>query len=117
VQVIIAAVLFVFLFNFTMAYFSVENAKKLDSGKCKYIFSDEKAEVITKFFKSQIDWSYFSSVKETANYFFLPMKGGESHLIPKRFFQDYEQIADFRNLLHVKFGEKAYLKNQKKIKD
>ncbi len=110
VQVSIVAVLFVCLFNFVMSHFSVENAKKLDSGNCKYIFSDEKVEMITKVFKSQIDWSYISSVKETANYFILPMKDGQKHLIPKRFFRDYEQTISFKNLLRAKFGEETALK-------
>ena len=113
VQVGMAAALFVCLFNFVMSYFSVENAKRLDSGKCKYIFSDEKTEISTEFFKSQTDWRYISSVKETTNYFVLPMKDGQSHLIPKRFFRDYEQIASFKNLLRVKFGDKAALKKSK----
>lgn len=113
VQVSIIAVLFVCLFNFVMSYFSVENAKKLGSGNCKYIFSDEKVEMITKFFKSQIDWSHISSVKETANYFVLPMKDGQKHLIPKRIFQDYEQTISFKNLLRTKLGEKAALKKSK----
>ena len=113
VQVGVAAALFLCLYNFVMSHFSVENAKRMSDKNCKYIFSDEKVEIVTKSFKSQTDWSYILSVKETANYFILPMKDGQSHLIPKRFFRDYEQIAGFKNLLRAKFGEKAALKKSK----
>jgi hypothetical protein len=41
VQISLAAVLFICLFNFLMSYLSVENAKKVDNENCKYIFSDE----------------------------------------------------------------------------
>jgi hypothetical protein len=37
-----------------MSHFGVKNAK-IGDGKCKYIFSDEKVEVITEYFKSQIN--------------------------------------------------------------
>jgi len=42
-----ASALFVCLFNLEMSHFGVKNAK-IGDGKCKYIFSDEKVEVITE---------------------------------------------------------------------
>ena len=112
-EIAVDSALFLVLFNFAMMYFSVKNAKALSDGKCKYIFSDEEVEIVAKSFRSRINWSYTSHVKETANYFMLSMKGGEKHLIPKRFFRDGEQMADFKNILQMKFGEKAALKKSK----
>jgi len=113
VEIAADAALFLVLFNFAMVYFSVANAETLHNKNCKYIFTDETVEVTTKFFKTQVNWSYITGVRETANYFFLPMKSGEKHFIPKRFFRDDEQLAEFRNLLREKFGEKTALKKSK----
>jgi hypothetical protein len=113
VDILVSAFLFTCLFGVIMSYFSVEGAKKLSLGKCKYVFSGESVELITKYFSSWIDWSYFQFVKENGDYFVLFMKDGNRTLIPKRFFQDYEQISDFKNLLRSKFGEKAQLRKPK----
>lgn len=96
-----------------MAYFSVQNAKKLSLGKCKYIFSDEKVEITTKYFATRIDWTYFHLAKETSNYFVLFMKDGNKNLIPKRSFENYEQISNFKNLLRAKLGTEVYLEKPK----
>jgi hypothetical protein len=113
VQVSLVAVLFICVLNSLMLYLSVENAKKVGNENCKYIFSDEKVEIIAKSFKSQLDWHYISSVKETTNYFVLSPKDSQNFLIPKRCFQNYEQTIIFKNLLHTKFGEKVILKKSK----
>jgi len=107
------AALFLVLFNLAMVYFSVANAEKVNNQNCKYIFTEDNVEVVAKFFKSQTNWNYITGVKETANCFFLPMKSGDKHFIPKRFFRDDEQMTDFKNLLREKLGEKALLKKSK----
>ena len=112
-DVFLTSFLFVLLFGFVMSYFSVSNAKNLSDGKCKYSFSDEKVTISAKSFNTQIDWTYFINAKETKNNFILAMKDGQNNFLPKRFFQDYEQIADFKNLLRSKLGERASLKKSK----
>ena len=96
-----------------MSYFSVQNSKSISLGKCKYIFSDEKVKITTKYFATYIDWTYFQLAKETSNYFVLFMKDGHRNLIPKRAFENYEQISNFKNLLREKLGDEAYLKKTK----
>ena len=108
-----AAILFVLLFAFVMTYFSVQNAKILDDGKCKYIFSNEKVEMTNKSFGSRIDWTYFYNVKETKKYFVLSMKNGQSSFISKRCFRDDKQIEDFKELVRAKLGAAAVLNNSK----
>jgi hypothetical protein len=110
IDLFVAASLFVCLFGIVMSYFAVENAKSLDEGEHKYIFSNEKVEIIAKSFSSQMDWTYFLGVKETGSYFILSMKSGQFNLIPKRYFRDYEQIIDFKNLLQSKLGERSSFK-------
>lgn len=113
VNVILFAFQFTLLYGFVMSYFSVKYAQRNIVGKCEYIFSEANAKVVTKFFSTETDWSWFRRVRETGGYFFLYNRSNQIELLPKRFF-DAEQIENFRNLLRSKLGSEAYLKETTK---
>ena len=69
--------------------------------------------MVSSEFESRIKWNYLLSAKETEHYFFLINKSNEKYTLPKRAFEDSEQIIGFKNLLFETFGEKADLKKTK----
>ena len=112
-DVVWSAFLFVILFGLIMSYFSVKNAKRLEQEKYGFIFSESKVEINGESFRTQFDWTHIIQIKETGTYFILSLKSNQRTLLPKRFFSDYEQLDDFKNLLRLKLSEKVYLKKSK----
>lgn len=112
-DVVWSAFLFVILFGLIMSYFSAKNAKKTKQEKYKFIFSSEKVEINGDSSCTQFNWTHVRQVKENRKYFILFLKSEQRSFLPKRFFRDYEQLEDFKNLLRLKLGEKVYLKKSK----
>lgn len=113
VDVALFAFFFAIFFGLVLSYISVGYAKRLDEGKCRFVFSDENVKINTKSGTIQLDWTHFVNVKERGKYFVFSLKNGQTTLLPKRFFRDYEQVAEFKNLLRSKLGEEAYFKKSK----
>ncbi|MGC2235035.1 MAG: YcxB family protein [Pyrinomonadaceae bacterium] len=113
VNVILSSIAFVILYGLVMAYLAFGKTRELKWGKYKFIISNEKVEISTQSFASQINWDFFVRINETKHYFVLLSKAGQKTLLPKRFFRDSEQLAEFKNLIRSKLGEKVYLKKSK----
>ena len=113
IAIVSSALLFVFLFGLVMSYFSVKNAKKLEHEKYGFIFTESNVEINSESFRTQLDWTHIIQVKEIGTYFILSLKSNQRTLLPKRFFSDFEQLEDFKNLLRSKLGEKVYLRKSK----
>lgn len=109
-EILVAACVYVFLFLLILIYVSLENAKKKGVGRYKYIFTDEGVTIIAESFESNLDWTNFVSARETSNYFFLYPKSGQTNFIPKKFFSNYEQLTDFKDLVSAKLDGKAQFK-------
>lgn len=107
------ALLFSLLFALLLTYISANNNGKADRLPAKYIISNEKIEVITEEFTSEIKWNYFNKTKETRNHFFLNMNDGQKLMFPKREFTNNEQLLKFKDLLRAKLENEAYLKKPK----
>lgn len=113
VDVVLSSIVFVIVYGLVMTYLSFARTRELKWGKYKFIISNEKVEISTQSFASQINWDFFVRINETKHYFVLLSKIGQKTLLPKRFFRDSEQLAEFKNLIHSKMGEKVYLKKSK----
>lgn len=112
-DIFLSSVVFVVLFGLINSYLSVSMAKRLNFGKYKFTFSNEKVEIITKSFTSFLDWDWFVQIRETKNYFIFFLKSGQRTLMPKRCFSGYEQLAEFKALIGSKLGERVYLRKSK----
>lgn len=112
-DVVLTSGLFAIIFGFLLSYSSVKAAKGLKEGKYKFIFSNEELEMVGQLFTSHLSWKWFVKIRETKNYFIFVAINDQKTLLPKRFFRDYEQLSEFKNLIRSKLGEKAYLKKSK----
>jgi hypothetical protein len=113
VDVVLSSIVFVILYGLVMSYLSFGKAGELNQGKYKFIISNEKVEISAQSFATSLNWDWFVQIKETKHYFILSSKIGQKTLLPKRFFRDFEQLAEFKNLIRSKLGEKVHLKKSK----
>lgn len=111
VNTVLFAFQFTLLNALVMSYLSQKNAQRKGLMDCEYIFSVENIEIVTKYFRMEMDWHWISRGRETGRYFFLESKNGQKYILPKRFF-DAGQTQDFTRLLREKLGSEAQLKKQ-----
>lgn len=110
-EIVVSTFIFVILFGLAVSLLGA-NARKHGEKEYEFVFSDDSVEINGRLFKSRFDWAYLSRVEETGSYYLLSTQDGKS-LLPKRSFQNYEQIAAFQNLLRSKLNEEARFKKTK----
>jgi hypothetical protein len=71
------------------------------SGERRYTFSDEGIKVEFGMATSELKWSFYTRIKETADFFLLFVTGSFCSIIPKRCFADTVQLDSFRSLIRV----------------
>lgn len=77
----------------------------------KFIFSDNGVESNSESSQVKVDWETFEKVQELKeDFLFFPQKN-IFYTIPKRFFQNENQIMVFKDLIRKKLGKKANLQN------
>lgn len=102
---IVAFSIFIFLIIFVII-----SAKK-NTKQTHLVFTQDEINIAVPNVTSQIDWENFRKIQETKNEFLLfSTTPNGSFPIPKRFFQDDNQIQEFRELVREQLGEKAELK-------
>lgn len=95
------------LFGFTMR----RQAKKLAaaSEEMTLYFNEQGLEAKTSRSSSRVLWDVYAKAVETKlDFLFYPQKNA-ALMIPKRFFENQEQIDQLRRYLHNSLGEKAKL--------
>lgn len=100
--VILAAILFTAINGITMAYWSAKNAMKNHNKSCEYHFSDEKVEMITDEFQSDVKWDHFYKISESGKYFSLFSRSHDEHMLPIRCFQSNSEVERFCGMMRSK---------------
>ena len=85
-----------------------ERLKKI-SEPAKAIFSDKGLKTISESSSSEKTWGRFSNIFETQDDFIFYLMENVFFTIPKRFFQDKNQVIELKQLFREKLGEKAKL--------
>jgi hypothetical protein len=93
---------------FVLTYFSARPYKDTFS----FIFSNESIEFISDGYKTKINWSYFSSAKESFKLLNFVMQNGQTFSVPLRNVEP-EKLVGIRKLVKDKLGENAKLKEAK----
>ncbi|HEX3028522.1 MAG TPA: YcxB family protein [Clostridia bacterium] len=70
-----------------------------------FIFSYEKTEIIRKLSQSTCCWELFIKAYETKNNFFLLDKSNALAIVPKRFFENDDEVKDLREILKEKLKD------------
>ena len=94
-------------------YFSVwKQADKIEkiTERTKFTFTEQGLEAVAQTTATKSDWSRFQNIKETKSDFIFFPQENVFYTIPQRFFQNDEQINDFKRLACEKTGSKAKFK-------
>jgi len=94
-------------------YFGVwKQAKKIANitEKATFLFNEQGLKTLAESTSSQMNWERFNKIKETDQDFIFYPQENVFFVVPKRFYQDQNQIDNFRKLVNEKLGSKAKLK-------
>lgn len=76
-----------------------------------YTFSDHGIAAVAQSSSMHTNWNNILRAHETNNSFLLFISRNQIYIIPRRCFQDVEQIARFKQMLISRLGSKAEIKS------
>lgn len=101
---------FLFLIYFWQIYKRAKSSAQRNKETVEFRFLNSNYEVETTTTKVQNAWSNLHKIVEIESSFIIMPHPNLVQPIPKRFFRDEQQIAEFRKLITSKLGEKAQIK-------